>query len=134
MEPQRIHADKRIEADRGRIALGFGPLVYNVERADQEDIEKQLSDAPLRAEWRGDLLGGVVAISGKWQDGKPMLAIPNYARMNRTGEASREVLMGDGSINYAPGAPSGGAANAGQANESEPTHSVGLRSQVWINA
>jgi hypothetical protein len=26
-----------------------------------------------------------VAITGQWADGSPMLAIPNYARMNRVG-------------------------------------------------
>jgi hypothetical protein len=58
-------------------------MVYNVEKADQPRIDDVLSSAPLTAAWHPDLLGGVVAISGKWQDGAPMLAIPNYARMNR---------------------------------------------------
>jgi hypothetical protein len=40
-------------------------------------------DAPLAAEWHGDLLGGVMAIKGKFADGSPLLAIPNYTRMNR---------------------------------------------------
>jgi len=31
----------------------------------------------------GDLLGGVMVIKGKFADGSPMIAIPNYARMNR---------------------------------------------------
>ena len=38
-----------------------------------------------RVEWRPDLLGGVMVISGKWEDGSPMLAVPNFARMNRVG-------------------------------------------------
>jgi hypothetical protein len=29
------------------------------------------------------LLGGVMTIKGKWNDGSPLLAIPNYARENR---------------------------------------------------
>jgi hypothetical protein len=37
----------------------------------------------LTTEWRGDLLGGVMTIKGKWNDGSPLLAIPNYARENR---------------------------------------------------
>ena len=40
-------------------------------------------DAPLTTEWRGDLLGGVTVIKGTFADGSPMVAIPNYARMNR---------------------------------------------------
>lgn len=132
MEPQRIHADERIEADRGRVALGFGPLVYNVESADQDNIEKPLSASPLKAAWRGDLLGGVVTIAGKWQDGTTMLAIPNYARMNRIGEATRDVLAGDGSINYAPGASSSGKTSHSQASKPRNPRIFDLQSQVWI--
>lgn len=85
MEPQRVAADARIEADGGLAALKYGPMVYNVEAADNEEIERKISDAPLKAEWRPDLLGGVIVISGKWQDGSPMIAIPNFARVNRVG-------------------------------------------------
>jgi uncharacterized protein len=83
MKVQRIKADKRIEADRGLVALRYGPLVNNVETADQPDINQALSAAPLSSQWRGDLLGGVTCIKGTWADGKPMLAIPHYARLNR---------------------------------------------------
>ena len=83
MEPQRVKADSRIKADTGLVALRYGPLIYNVETADQPNLEQALSDAPLQMEWRPDLLGGVMAMTGKWQDGTPMLAVPNYARMNR---------------------------------------------------
>ncbi len=83
MEPQRIKADSRIKADDGLIALRYGPLLYSVEVADQPDITKPLSSAPLKPEWRDDLLSGVLTLKGKWKDGSPMLAIPNYARMNR---------------------------------------------------
>jgi hypothetical protein len=85
MEPQRVVADRRIGADVDRVALKYGPLIYNVETVDNENIERKLGAAPLRAEWRPDLLGGVVVILGKWEDGTPMLAIPNFARMNRVG-------------------------------------------------
>ena len=89
MEPQRVVADSRIQADRDAVALAYGPLIYNVENADNGKIERKLSEAPLTTEWRPDLLGGVVVISGKWEDGSPMLAVPNFARMNRVG-APRE--------------------------------------------
>jgi hypothetical protein len=85
LEPQRIVADSRIKADVGMAALRYGPLVYNVETADNVNIDRKLGDAPLGTEWRPDLLGGVMVITGKWQDGSPMLAIPNFARMNRVG-------------------------------------------------
>jgi uncharacterized protein len=102
MEPQRIAADNRVKADLGTVALKYGPLIYNVEIADQQNIDQQLSDAPLQAEWKPDLLGGVMVITGKWQDGSPMTAIPNYARMNRVGPPVE--YLGDTNVNYAPGA------------------------------
>lgn len=83
MEIQTIKADQKIESDRGRIALRYGPMIYNVEKADQPDLEKNISSGQLTTEWRGDLLNGVMTIKGKWDDGSPLLAIPNYARNNR---------------------------------------------------
>ena len=53
-----------IVADQGRVALRYGPLLYNVERADQPNIDQPLSAAPLKAVWRPDLLGGVMALEG----------------------------------------------------------------------
>ena len=85
MEPQRLVADERIKADTGMVALQFGPLIYNVENADNKNIHRELGSAPLRAEWRPDLLEGLMVITGSWQDGSPMLAVPNFARMNRVG-------------------------------------------------
>jgi uncharacterized protein len=85
MEPQRVTADSRIKADAGMVALKYGPLIYSVETADNKDIEGKISGAPLRAEWRPDLLGGIMVIAGKWSDGSDLLAVPNFARMNRVG-------------------------------------------------
>ncbi len=83
MMVQRVKADQRITADIDRAALRYGPLVYSVERVDQ-DIDQVLSpDAALTTEWRGGLLGGVMVIKGTWADGSALLAIPNYARANR---------------------------------------------------
>jgi hypothetical protein len=101
MEPQRVVADSRIKADQEMVALQYGPLVYNVEAADNGKIEKKLSDSPLRTEWRPELLGGVMVISGKWQDGSPMLAVPNFARMNRVGPPPD--YPGDAESDRAPG-------------------------------
>ena len=83
MKVQRVRADERIQDTRNKVALRYGPLIYNIEQVDQS-IDKVLSpNSPLTAEWKGDLLGGVMAIKGKFADGSPMMAIPNYARTNR---------------------------------------------------
>jgi hypothetical protein len=104
LKVQRVRADEKIEADRNRVALRYGPLIYNIEQVDQ-DITKALSpDSPLTTEWRGDLLGGVMVIKGKFADGSPMLAIPNYARTNRDPAAPYETPpAGSGGNRPAPG-------------------------------
>jgi hypothetical protein len=84
---QRVVADQRIAANRGRVALRYGPLIYNLESVDQ-DVNAVLSaSAPLTPAWRPELLGGVLVIQGQFTDGKPLLAVPNYARLNRGGRS-----------------------------------------------
>lgn len=83
MEVQVLTADARIAADRNKVALRYGPMIYNVEKADQPDIDKYMGTGPLTTEWRDDMLDGVVVINGKWEDGSPLVAIPNFARNNR---------------------------------------------------
>jgi uncharacterized protein len=102
MEPQRVHADTQIKADLDAVALKYGPLIYNVETADRQNIAQQLGDGQLKAEWRPHLLEGTVVITGTWNDGSPMVAIANYARMNRVGPPAE--YLGDTNVNYAPGA------------------------------
>jgi len=85
VDVQRVYADERVEADRGRVALQRGPLVYNIEDADHDGQSRSVvlkPDAPLRAVWKADLLGGVMAIEGP--DNR-LLAIPNCVRLNRGG-------------------------------------------------
>ena len=91
---QKISADERIEADRDKVAIKLGPIVYNVETADQENIDQPIGANPLEPEWRSDLLGGVVAINGSWADGSKLLAIPNYARNNRNPDVRPENSRG----------------------------------------
>jgi len=85
MEVQRITADPKIEATAGQVALRYGPLIYNFEEVDNGNHinEGNLGTAPLVAEWTPDFFNGMVLIKGEWADGQPMLAIPNFARMNR---------------------------------------------------
>ncbi|HSV89337.1 MAG TPA: hypothetical protein VLH61_11905 [Bacteroidales bacterium] len=83
MKPQRLISDERVEANRNMVALRYGPLIYNVERYDNKNIDRPIGNAPLSAEWRGEMLNGIVVLKGEWADGSPLLAIPNYARANR---------------------------------------------------
>ena len=83
MKVQVVKADERIEADRGRVALRYGPLIYSIERADQDINQILNTQSALTAEWNGDLLNGVMTIKGTFADNSPMIAIPNYARDNR---------------------------------------------------
>jgi DUF1680 family protein len=87
MEVQRVKAADKVAADRGRVALRYGPLVYCVESVDQ-DVDQVLDPgAPLSAKWEPDLLGGVVAIRGTFADGTRLTAVPYYARNNRGGRS-----------------------------------------------
>jgi len=84
MQVQRVRASEQIAADRGKVALRYGPLMYNIEQADGQDISKPLAaDSALTTEWKPGLLGGVVVIKGAFADGSPMTAIPNFTRTNR---------------------------------------------------
>ncbi len=127
MEVQRIKADDRIVADRGHIALRYGPLIYNVETADQPAINQPIGEAPLQPVWKPDLLDGVMVLEGKWADGTPLVAIPNYARNNRNarGEFHSE---GESAVDYAGGA----AARANTPQPKRPAHPGA--SVVWIKA
>lgn len=66
MPPVRLHADPRVRADRGRVALRRGPLVYCVEQADHEAAVPDLilpRDAALAETPRPDLFGGIVTLT-----------------------------------------------------------------------
>jgi len=93
MMPQRVYASDKIlmttvggvpvHPTKDKVALRYGPLVYNIEQVDQ-DITKTLApDAKLTHEFRRDLLGGVIVLRATFADGSPMTAIPNFARYNR---------------------------------------------------
>ena len=93
MDVQRVTSDERVEANRGMVALRYGPLVYNVERIDNQNVNKTIGDAPLSVEWREELLNGVMILKGEWEDGSPLMAIPNYARTNRVdGEGDEDPV------------------------------------------
>jgi len=85
MDIQRIYADERVEANRGHVALQRGPLVYNIEDADHVGHSRSVvlkPDVLLKPVWKEGLLGGVMAIEA---EDRSLLAVPNYARLNRGG-------------------------------------------------
>ncbi len=90
MPVQRVYASDRILAGNDRpsptkdkVALRVGPLVYNIEEADQDIHAVLAPSAPLATQWRDRLLGGVNAITGTFANGATMVAVPNFARYNR---------------------------------------------------
>ena len=106
MVPQRVYPDDRIIAttrrgevqhpDRGKVAIKYGPLIYNIESVDEDIVKPISASAPLTAQWRPDLLGGVMTIRGKFADGSALIAVPNYARTNRGGEPTAAPQEGRG--------------------------------------
>ena len=84
---QRVRANKAVAADRGRVALRYGPLVYNFESVDQPIDGRLDPSAKVTPEWKPDLLGGVIVLDGKFADGTPFQAVPNFARNNRGGRS-----------------------------------------------
>ncbi|MBQ6122993.1 MAG: glycoside hydrolase family 127 protein, partial [Clostridia bacterium] len=82
---RRIEAHPYVRADRGRVALARGPLVYCVEGVDNRgQVDFALpADPALTLEDRPDLLGGVTVIHGDTESGEPFTAVPLYAWDNR---------------------------------------------------
>jgi DUF1680 family protein len=83
LAPQRIEPSERVEHLKGRLALRYGPLVYNLEQQDQ-DVDRTLAPAArFEPEWQANLLGGLTVLRSQFSDGSPLTAVPNFARMNR---------------------------------------------------
>ncbi|MDZ7261773.1 MAG: glycoside hydrolase family 127 protein [candidate division KSB1 bacterium] len=99
MPVRRVKAHEKVVADRGKVALQRGPIVYCAEWPDHQDgkvlnlvLDK---NAALKTTFKPELLGGVQVITGQAklvklaEDGRvtesevPFLAIPYYAWANR---------------------------------------------------
>lgn len=85
MPAARVHDRPEVATNRGLVALQRGPLVYAFEGVDNGgNVDFALpAQAPLTAERRDDLLGGVMVISSRAADGRPVQAVPFYALANR---------------------------------------------------
>lgn len=85
LTPRRIEAHPYVHADRGRVAIARGPLIYCVEGVDNHgDADFTIAaDPQFEIEHRPQLLGGVTVIRGKTDSGDDFTAIPLYAWDNR---------------------------------------------------
>lgn len=87
MQVQQVRSRSEVAANAGRVALRYGPLIYNVESVDQ-DLGSTFNPATqLHTEWNPTLLGGVLVIKGAFTSGTILTAIPNYIRLNRGGRS-----------------------------------------------
>jgi DUF1680 family protein len=127
MVVQRVKASDKVPADVNRVALRYGPLVYNIERVDQDTDKVLKSDSPLTTEWKSDLLDGVTVIKGTYADGNSVTAIPNYARKNRDASGSGSQGQFGG-----PGAAGGGEGAQASSGQSGRRRGRFLPSIVWI--
>jgi len=109
MPVRRVLANDKVEADRGRVALQRGPLVYCVEAVDNGGLRTDAivlpDEANLQVSRRKDLLEDVVVMTGdvavafepRWGEhakvrSHPMVAVPYYAWANR-GEGYMDVWL-----------------------------------------
>ena len=108
MPVRRVVADERVAADRGRVALQRGPIVYAAEWPDNPDGKVRnivLADArELTAAFKPAMLNGVVAISGRatglsydehgavTKRDQPFVAIP-YATWANRGRGQMSVWL-----------------------------------------
>ena len=130
LKVQLLKPADEIAALHGKVALRYGPMIYNIERVDQDIAKPLAADPKLSAEWRGDLLGGVTVIKGQFADGSPMLAVPNYARVNREKDLGAEAgpQAADPSQYLGP-APAGAPQGRPQQG---PRPARPVASEIWI--
>jgi DUF1680 family protein len=98
MEVRRVEAIDSVKQDRDRIALQYGPLVYCVEGADNENVEGLIvpSATKFNVQYSPDLLGGVNTIkftapvittgndgASVYTQQKAITAIPYFSWNNR---------------------------------------------------
>jgi uncharacterized protein len=95
MDIAPLRAPRRVRADRGRVAVTRGPLVYCAETADNGSLDLEtlvLDPASLRHEWRPELLGGCGTIAGRTDGGEALCLIP-YCLWGNRGAGSMRVWL-----------------------------------------
>ena len=82
MQPRLVKANEQVEADRGLVAVQYGPLVYCAESPDNEqpiDSVAINADTQFKVEWEPSKLKGINQIVT--DDGTTL--IPYYAWAHR---------------------------------------------------
>jgi DUF1680 family protein len=98
MSVRRVAAHDSVEADRGKVALERGPLVYALESVDNGEKVRSLSvdaGANTQSPYRRALLGGVTVLEGAAYEGgqkQSFTAVPYYAWAHR-GSSKMAVWM-----------------------------------------
>ena len=140
MEPRRVRANEAVKADRGRVAVERGPLVYCAEWPDNGGLVSNLildDSAALGSEYRPDLLGGVVVVKtaagslsekgGRTlEEKKQAVLIPYFAWANR-GRGEMAVWLARTPEKAAP------AREPGLASRAVVTASNKAQGLRWIN-
>jgi hypothetical protein len=91
MPIRRVCAHEKVLADKGKVSLMRGPIVYCFEAADNPEVDFSKTILPqkadIKAEHRAGLLGGVTVLQTKGLDKQnnpiALTAIPYYAWTNR---------------------------------------------------
>ncbi|MFK7909776.1 MAG: glycoside hydrolase family 127 protein [Akkermansiaceae bacterium] len=91
MAQRRVLSNEKIVANKGKVALMRGPVVYCLEGVDHPGIDLSKitlpRDSVLKAEHRPDLLGGVTVLTGNALDADgnavELTAVPYHAWANR---------------------------------------------------
>lgn len=91
MSINRVYAHKNVKADKLKVALMRGPIIYCLEAVDNPNMDvfnvALPREAELLAEYRDRLLGGVTIIQGRGLDNNQspvtLKAVPYYSWANR---------------------------------------------------
>ncbi|HYP04662.1 MAG TPA: hypothetical protein VER03_00385 [Bryobacteraceae bacterium] len=117
MDIRKVRANEKVAADRGRLAIQRGPLVYAAEWVDNPGGRVRnlvvAESTPLQARFEAKLLGGVTVVKGRAialaysSDGKltrneqEFTAIPYFAWANR-GSGQMAVWLADSGATAKP--------------------------------
>lgn len=103
IQPRRVYAHPRVEADKDRVAIQSGPLVYCIEEQDNPGMESYFleTEGTLSLEYNLNLLGGINLMKGEafsvQQDEAvqkvTFTAIPFYCQDNREKIGAMEVWL-----------------------------------------